>query len=95
MRRIFFLIVSVVIICGNLFSQSKLDIEIPDHGNYYKVCGYCMERLEEKPPEILMSVEVDKNRNILFLVNNAKWFWNFLHNTGIDAVAADIVFKSS
>jgi outer membrane protein OmpA-like peptidoglycan-associated protein len=95
MKKLLLSFITLFFFHSFVLSQNKAVINIPDYNNYYEVCGYCMERLDEKPPEVMMTVEIDKKGNILFMITSAKWFWGFMQKSQLDAIAADVVLKSS
>ncbi|RLD47065.1 MAG: hypothetical protein DRI86_01440 [Bacteroidetes bacterium] len=87
------IIILFLIISNYSISQNNHGIIIPDGKEYYKACGYCLMSLDSKPAEVMMSVDIEDDNSIVFVINDAQWFWGLIENS-TDGIAADIVVKS-
>ena len=88
------LIISLFLLISSYsYSQNNYGIIISEDKEYYKACGYCLLSLDSRPAEVMMSVEIEDDNSIVFITNDAQWFWGLIENS-TDGIAADIVFKS-
>jgi len=88
------LILSLFLIISNYsISQNNHGIIISENKEYYKACGYCLMSLDSRPAEVMMSVDIEDDNTIVFVTNDAEWFWGLIENS-TDGLAADIVVKS-
>jgi hypothetical protein len=81
----------VVFLLFAVTSFAQLPNKLID-GRQHKYCSACRDMIEHKPAEVLFGIEIQKNGDVYFLLNNTAWFYKIFKNDSY-GVTVDLVSK--